>query len=70
MLNIYFLACWAQLTRGGLVAGLCLDGFQLHGVVPVLEAVQAGVAAEAAQAARLLQVELSTNPREVPGEGP
>ena len=52
------------------MAGLCLDGLQLHGVVPVLEAVQAGVAAEAAQAARLLQVDLSTNLREVPGEGP
>ena len=52
------------------MTGLCLDGLQLHGVVPVLEAVQAGVAAEAAQAARLLRVELSTNLREVPGEGP
>ena len=52
------------------MAGLCLDGLQLHGVVPVLEAVQAGVAAEAAQAARLLQVKLSNNIREVSGEGP
>ena len=58
------------LTRCGLVAGLCLDGLKLHGVVPVLEAVQAGVAAEAGQAARLLQIKLSNNIREVSGEGP
>ena len=42
---------WAQVPG---VPGAGADGLQLHGVVPALETVEAGVAPQAGQAPRLL----------------